>query len=174
MFLAGFMGAGKTCVGEALAARLGWPFVDLDGRIEARQKRKIAEIFRESGESQFRRLEKEELLRVLGELESSSKAAVVSLGGGTFVQADNFAHLQNCGYTVFLDAPLEELWRRAQMAEATRPLAVSENHFRQLYADRHAGYMKADYCVQTGGRKVEEVVREIMELLTPTGRGEPR
>jgi len=172
VFLVGFMGAGKTSVGERLAARMGWPFVDLDGRIETRQERTIADIFRQNGESEFRRLEREELLRLIGELGSSSQGAVVSLGGGTFVQTGNFDCLQNCGYTVFLDAPVEELWRRAQSAEATRPLAISENHFRQLYAARHSGYMKADYCVQTGGRQVEEVAREIMELLRGIGQGE--
>jgi len=174
VFLVGFMGAGKTCVGETLAARLGWLFIDLDGRIESRQERRIGDIFRQSGEGEFRRLEREELLRLVGELESSGQAAVVSLGGGTFVQPDNFTCLQNCGYTVFLDAPVEELWRRAQIAEATRPLAISENHFRQLYAARHSGYMKADYCVQTGDRKVEEVAEEIMELLRGTVQGEQR
>ena len=174
MFLVGFMGAGKTSVGERLAARLGWPFMDLDGRIETRQERTIADIFRQSGESEFRRLEREELLRLIKELGSSNQAAVVSLGGGTFVQADNFDCLQNCGYTVFLDAPVEELWRRAQIAEATRPLAISENHFRQLYAARHSGYMKADCCVQTGGRQVDEVAGEIMQLLRGIGQGERR
>lgn len=171
MFLVGFMGAGKTCVGEALAAYLGWPFVDLDGRIEARQQRKIADIFHASGESEFRRLESEELQRVLGELEASMPA-VVSLGGGTFVSPANATSLATCGYTVFLDAPVEELWQRAQATAGARPLAISENHFRQLYAARRSRYMEADYCVLTGGRSVEEVAAEIATLLHSIGQGE--
>ena len=164
------MGAGKTSVGEALAAHLGCRFIDLDGRIEARQKLKISEIFRDSGESEFRRLESEELQQVLAEVEG--KAAVVALGGGTFVHPANAHSLHNCGYTVFLDAPVELLWQRAR-AQGARPLAVSENHFRQLYAARRSRYMEADCCVQTGGRPLAEVVAEIAARLPwATGKGE--
>ncbi|HEV2117233.1 MAG TPA: shikimate kinase [Terriglobales bacterium] len=172
MFLVGFMGAGKTSVGQALASRLGWQFFDLDGRIEAGQKRAIADIFRENGENEFRRLESEELQRLLRELESSTGGAVVALGGGTFVQPAHAHSLRNCGYTVFLDAPVAELWRRAQAAQGTRPLALSENHFRQLYAARRTRYMEADHCVRTEGRAVAEVAAEIAARLELGG--EPR
>ena len=57
MILVGFMGAGKSCVGRALATTLGWGFEDLDERIEKNTGRRIADIFRESGEDEFRRLE---------------------------------------------------------------------------------------------------------------------
>jgi shikimate kinase len=164
------MGAGKTSVGAALATRLGWRFIDLDGRIEARQQRSISDIFRDSGESEFRRLESEELQQVVAEVEA--KASVVALGGGTFVHPANTLSLRNCGYTVFLDAPVEQLWRRAQ-AQGARPLAASENHFRQLYAARRSRYMEADCCVQTGGRPVAEVVAEIAARLPwATSKGE--
>ena len=166
------MGAGKTSVGEALAARLEWRFIDLDGRIEARQQRKIADIFRDSGESEFRRLESEELQQVMAEVQG--KAAVVALGGGTFVSPANAHSLRSCGYTIFLDAPVEQLWRRAQ-GQGARPLAISENHFRQLYAARRSRYMEADCCVQTGGRPVAEVVAEIAARLPwATGKGEAK
>jgi shikimate kinase len=165
------MGAGKTSVGEALATLLGWRFIDLDGRIEARQQRKISDIFRDSGESEFRRLESEELRQVLAEVEGKA-AAVVALGGGTFVHPANSHSLRNCGYTVFLDAPVQQLWQRSQ-AQGARPLAVSENHFRQLYAARRSRYMEADCWVQTGGRPVLEVVAEIAARLPwAVGKGE--
>jgi shikimate kinase len=175
VFLVGFMGAGKTGVGKALASRLGWQFFDLDERIEAGQKRTIADIFRENGENEFRRLESEELQGLLREREASGAGAVVALGGGTFVQPVNAPPLLSCGYTVFLDAPVEELWRRAQAAQGTRPLALSENHFRQLYAARRSRYMEADYCVQTEGRAMAEVAAEIAaRLQLEPGKGEPR
>ncbi len=88
VFLVGFMGAGKTTVGRALATQLGWRFIDLDDHIEARQKRSIAEIFRESGEIEFRRAEATELRNLLAGLPIAG-AAVVALGGGAFVQKDN-------------------------------------------------------------------------------------
>ena len=173
VFLLGFMGVGKTSVGEVLAAQLGWRFIDLDERIEARAGKRIADIFRDSGEGEFRRAEKEELRRVLTELESAD-GAVVALGGGAFVQQENAGLLaESAAHCVFLDAPVEALWQRAQAALGERPLAVSENHFRQLYAARRPRYMEADCCVQTEGRTVAEVAAEIVaRLQLGTGKGE--
>ena len=175
IFLVGFMGAGKSSVGRALAERLRWAFIDLDERLEVRHRRKIADIFRQDGEAQFRRWESEELRRIVEEVEGNAGyAAVVALGGGTFVQPANVSTLSHCGYTVFLDAPVEELWERAQMAAGTRPLALSENHFRQLYVQRRSRYMEADHHVQTGGRQTEAVATEIAALLGQVGEGEPQ
>ena len=174
VFLVGFMGAGKTSVGEALARQLGWRFIDLDQRIEARAGRRIADIFRDSGESEFRRAEMDELQRVIAEMDGGG--VVVALGGGTLVQPENTGRLAACAACcVFLDAPVEELWQRAQAARGERPLALSENHFRQLYAARRPRYMEADYCVQTLGRTVAEVVADIAaRLQAETAKGESR
>src|SRR5271169_5659788 len=65
--LVGFMGAGKSSVGAALSRRLGWPFEDLDERIQAREQPSIEEIFRLSGEAVFRRLEHEALRSLISE-----------------------------------------------------------------------------------------------------------
>ncbi len=65
VFLVGFMGAGKTSVGRSLSRRLGWDFEDLDDRIQARAGRSIAEIFRDLGETEFRRLENAALRELL-------------------------------------------------------------------------------------------------------------
>ena len=65
VFLVGFMGAGKSSVGAALGRRLNWIFEDLDDRIERRERRTVAEIFRESGEPAFRRAERSALQDVL-------------------------------------------------------------------------------------------------------------
>ena len=78
--LVGFMGAGKSSVGTALSRRLGWPFEDLDERIQAREQRSIEQIFRQSGEAAFRKLEHESLRLLVGELNPSAR--VIALGGG--------------------------------------------------------------------------------------------
>src|SRR6185503_11348550 len=85
--LVGFMGAGKTTVGRALAEKLGWEFVDLDDLIQARDGRTIPEIFEESGERAFRNLEQQ----VLREFVNSFRAnpSVLSLGGGAFIDNTN-------------------------------------------------------------------------------------
>jgi shikimate kinase len=169
VFLVGFMGAGKSSVGRALGQRLGWDFEDLDDRIERREGRTIAEIFRESGEREFRRAERAALLQVLDELwKGDSK--VVALGGGAFVQTANAALLEAAGVpTIFLDAPVEELWRRCRQQVddvRERPLLGSTERFRELYESRRTGYLKASLRIETGGRSVEAVVSEIGEALS--------
>src|SRR5882672_9348120 len=72
VFLVGFMGAGKTSVGSALASALGWRFVDLDARIVAKTGRTVAEIFQADGEASFRRLEHDELPLLLAELNTAN------------------------------------------------------------------------------------------------------
>ena len=51
VYLVGFMGAGKSTIGRALAAQLGWSFVDLDTEIEHSQKMSVRDIFSKPGEA---------------------------------------------------------------------------------------------------------------------------
>jgi shikimate kinase len=169
VFLVGFMGAGKTSVGRALGQRLNWIFEDLDDRIQVREGRTVAEIFRASGESEFRRAESAALQHVLEELRGGS-TRIIALGGGAFVQRENAALLEASGMsTVFLDAPVEELWQRCRtqaMENGTeRPLQQSMEQFRKLYATRRKSYSKASLSVQTGSRTVETIAAEIAKAL---------
>ncbi len=169
VFLVGFMGAGKSSVGRALGQRLNWIFEDLDDHIQAREGRTVADIFRDSGESEFRRAEHAALRHVLEELQGGG-TRIVALGGGAFVQKENAALLGTCGVpTVFLDAPVEELWQRcrtqANKSGTERPLLRSREQFRQLYETRRKSYAKASLKIQTGGRTVETIAAEIAKAL---------
>lgn len=169
VFLVGFMGAGKTSVGRALGRRLNWIFEDLDDRIERREGRTIAEIFRDSGEAAFREAEHAALRQVLEEA-GGGVARIIALGGGAFVQRDNAALLQAARFpVVFLDAPVEELWRRCRVqAEGVgieRPLLGNEEQFRQLYRTRRRHYLRATRRIETGGRPVDTIAAEIAETL---------
>jgi len=101
---------------------------------------------------------------------SGGSAKIVALGGGAFVQRENAALLEASGMpTVFLDAPVEELWQRCR-TQATengteRPLQRSVEQFRKLYAIRRKSYSKASLRVQTGSRTVETIAAEIAKAL---------
>jgi len=177
VLLVGFMGAGKTTVGRALGEQLGWQFEDLDERIERRAGRTVPEIFRVSGESEFRRAEQGALRAVLRELRSGAEK-IVALGGGAFAQKKNVRLIQAAGVpTVFLDAEIEELWRRcsAQACEqgVSRPLLGSKESFRELYQARRPHYSQAPFTQQTDGKTVEQIVNEVVEILglDPSGGG---
>ncbi|MFZ0298329.1 MAG: shikimate kinase [Candidatus Sulfotelmatobacter sp.] len=169
MILVGFMGAGKSSVGRALAEQLGWTFEDLDDRIEQREGRKVPEIFRDSGEAGFRRAEFTALKELMRELQATPER-IVALGGGAFVQKEN-ARLIEAGAvsTVFLDAGVDELWRRCrQQAEPEgleRPLRGSLERFGELYEARRRHYLKASFRQETGGKTILEIATEVIQAL---------
>jgi len=172
--LIGFMGAGKSSVGRALGEQLGWTFEDVDERIEQRERRKVAEIFRESGESGFRLAEHAALKEMLSELQAEVEKIVagriVALGGGAFVQKRNARLIEAGGVpTVFLDASVEELWRRCrQQAErqgVERPLLGDLEGFRALYEARRFHYLKASFRQETCGKTVEGIAAEVVQTL---------
>ncbi|MGA8493741.1 MAG: shikimate kinase [Terriglobales bacterium] len=160
VFLVGFMGAGKTTVGQALSRRLGLPFEDLDDRIQLREGKTIEQIFRESGEAEFRKAETVALRELLAELGSSVR--VVALGGGAFVQPGKAALIKKAEvHSVFLDAPVEELLRRCQEAPNARPLRQNPKQFRELYEQRRRFYMKAAVRIETNGKDVDAIAAEV-------------
>jgi shikimate kinase len=171
VFLVGFMGAGKSTVGRALSRRLGWRFEDLDEHVQAREGRSIDTIFRESGEAEFRRAERAALSELLAA--PSSLPMVVALGGGAFAQKETAALVASTGGpTVFLDAPVEELWRRCQAEEDPRPLRRDREQFRQLYEARRPGYLQANLHIQTTGKDIETVAAELASRLGLGERGD--
>lgn len=165
--LIGFMGAGKSSVGRELARMMGTTFTDLDDEIVRTAGRPVAEIFQYEGEAEFRRIEREQLRVMLEEVDPAP--GVLALGGGAFVQFGNEEMLRESGATiVFLDADVQELQRRCQKPANARPLATSEQKFRELYEERHDIYARAHHTINTRGRTIEQVAHEVMLLAVPS------
>jgi shikimate kinase len=164
------MGAGKSSVGRKLGDLLGWAFEDLDERIELRERRTVAEIFRDSGEAAFRHAEHTALKELLKALRSG-EGKVVALGGGAFVPERNAALIEAEGVpTVFLDASVEELWQRcgeqAERQGMERPLLSGYvERFRELYETRRPYYLKARYRQETSGKKITAIAAEVIQAL---------
>jgi len=152
--LIGFMGAGKTTVGLALAKLLGWRFRDLDGVIEERENLSIGRIFAERGEAAFRQAETAALRDLLQERPAAGDL-VLALGGGAFVQEENRLMLEEAGaITVLLEAPLEELQRRCRDEQKVRPLAGQESDFAALTTLQKRLLQKAASLLKPGGMLV--------------------
>jgi shikimate kinase len=170
VFLVGFMASGKSTVGPELARRLGWDFVDLDSIIEARARKSVPEIFRDQGERGFRHAESTALQDLTQSLERNS---VVALGGGAFAQEKNRAALRDW-LTVFLNAPVEELWRRSLADGIERPLRKGRDQFAGLHAERLPFYRQATITVETAGREVASICAEIEAALRLSAAEEGR
>lgn len=162
LYLAGFMGSGKTTVGRILADRLGWQFADLDAEIEAREQSTIGHIFESRGEPEFRRIESEVIGSYVRHVERGSPT-VIALGGGAFVQQVNFDLIKNHGISIWLECSFEAVQRRLAVQTHERPLARDPIRFRKLFDDRQPAYGRADFRVD-GNCDTERAVEAILEL----------
>ncbi len=159
IYLVGFMGSGKTTVGALLAEQLDWPFSDLDQIIEESQKTSISEIFETKGGQYFRKLEHAALKGII-----HKKPAVVALGGGTVIQAENRKLIYEAeGITIWLEVSFEVLWSRCANLKH-RPLARDRTSFRRLFQERLPVYQKSEFCLTTDHLSSRQVVKKILDL----------
>jgi shikimate kinase len=189
--LTGFMGAGKSTVGRILAARLRWPFLDVDSVITTEHGRTIAQIFADHGEEHFRRLEAEATARVLDPAHEYNQA-VIALGGGA-IETETVRELLFSSdlsrptsvpatVTIFLSAPLPDLLARChvepgptqstetQSTETTdetpvRPLLTAAEPPEDRLARRLPHYRRAHLTLDTAGIPAVEVVERIVGWL---------
>lgn len=159
IYLVGFMGAGKTTVGRALARRLDWRFEDIDERIERADGRDVATIFRQSGEPFFRALERQALVDLLPD-----RGVVVATGGGTPVDPSNRAIMTRDGAVAWLDAPFPVIAARLP-ADGRRPLAANRREMERLYNDRLGAYAHAHARFDVSRLGVDEIVDHVADWL---------
>jgi shikimate kinase len=170
IFLTGFMGSGKSTIGPILANTIGYDFVDVDRLIEAKADARVVQIFERHGEQRFRELEFEVLCEV-----AERDHCVVSLGGGTIANEENFALIRRSGIIVYLRLEPDEIYQRVHH-RPDRPLLWDgsgnllsadqlQERIRQLLADRERYYEQADVIVPSDRRRVGVTVDEIVRRL---------
>jgi len=160
--LIGLMGAGKTTVGQLLAARLGWTFVDLDQRIEEKSGRTVPQIFAESGEEAFRRYERQ----LTAEL-ASAERIVLAPGGGWPMFDENVAAISSNTAFIWLQVSAEEAVQRLR-GGPERPLLAGNDpveRARALHNARSERYAEIGHAVGTEKRAPADVASEIMSIL---------
>lgn len=117
IFLIGYMGSGKSTLGNALAPLTGLRFIDLDDYIEGREGMKISEIFAKRGEEAFREMERQTLAEV-----AAMEDVIIGCGGGTPCRPGAMELMNARGTTVYLDASFPRLLARLKEGRAKRPL----------------------------------------------------
>lgn len=166
IFLLGYMGAGKTTLGKALAKEMNLPFVDLDWHIEGRYHKTVQELFAEKGEAGFRELEKQ-MLHEVAEFED----VIISVGGGTPCFFDNMEFMNSKGSTVFLNAGVDVLFRRLRVATQSRPLLRGKSDeelksfITQALANRKEHYRKAVYVLNADELESNEQIKGTVSRL---------
>jgi len=163
VLIVGFMGAGKSVCGRLLARRVGRCFVETDDMIVARDGRAIPEIFRQSGEETFRRLEGEVL-----EALALKSGDVIATGGGLPCRDDRMEVLRALGTVVWLRGDLPELLARARRLGGRPMLERSPEDIETLYRAREPYYARAHVTVDTAGLGVDQVVARVLAALRRT------
>ena len=165
LFLIGYRGSGKTSVAKLIAARLRRPCVELDELIEHDAGMTIREIFEQQGESVFRDFEQRWLAKAC-----ESAAQVISAGGGVVLRDANRAVMRDSGRCVWLRAAPRELARRLAAdanTTAQRPSLTSQGTIEEiesLLRERTPAYEDmADYIIDTDGRTIDDVARDVVE-----------
>jgi len=175
--LIGFRGSGKSTVGPLLAERLGWAFIDADAEIERRAGRTIRQIFEESGEPEFRRIEREVMADLL-----QSDRRVIAAGGGAVLDPQTRAALRNSGPVVWLRAEIETLTARIETDPTTRQrrprLTTSggKTEVEHLLAERNPIYARcATVAVDTDRLAAEQITEQILrDIAAAIDEGKPQ
>ena len=157
--LVGFMGTGKSSVGQSAAAQLHFRFADTDELIEARAGMTISAIFNGEGEARFREYER----AITVDLNRLHRT-VIATGGGLVAQPENLESLKSHALVICLWASPETIWERVRH-QTHRPLLQSPEplaRVRELLAEREPSYRQADVLVNTEMRSVKEVVHHVI------------
>lgn len=160
VFLIGLPGAGKSTVGQAVAAKLHIPFIDLDCDIEITAGKSIARIFAEDGEARFRALEKEATERL------PLTPAIVAPGGGWISNEAIGVLVPRPGHTIYLRVEPRTAALRLGAAAADRPLLAgnTQQELERLLAARKGLYESADAVVDTDKHPIAHVITLTAEL----------
>lgn len=166
IILVGYMCAGKTTVGKALAKELGRTFYDLDWYVEERFHKKVPQIFAEEGEARFRDLERR-MLHEVAEFEN----IVLSCGGGTPCHFDNMDYMNSVAETYYLKATPETLIQHIAISRGERPLlkGKSPDELREFVsaqlAEREPYYEKAQHIVDINVLDSFDKIKDIVSLI---------
>ncbi|BAO54125.1 shikimate kinase [Nonlabens marinus] len=167
--LLGYMGSGKTTVGQELALQMSWRHLDLDDYIESKKKMTISQIIESKGILFFRKLEQTCLIELL----EGAEQTVISLGGGTPCYYDNMKLIIEAPHTrsIYLRANVPFLTYRLFPEKAHRPLiaaTTSEENLAEFIGkhllERSVFYNQADFTIDVQGKSPELLVREITGL----------
>lgn len=161
--LIGFMGSGKSTIARELAKKIDYKVLDMDEDIEVAEGRPITEIFAEEGEDYFRDLETSYLEKI-----ARMDHKIISTGGGVVVKAENRPLLHEAGIVIFLEADVAHIMKNVK-GDTKRPLLKDENVEAKIVSMLEVRdplyFAVADVIIQTSGKSVKTIVKEILALI---------
>ena len=162
--LVGLRVAGKTTLGQMLAKKLGWPFVELNRVVEQEYGASISMLIEMSGVTTFRRYEQASLEKVIAEHDK----VVIATAGGIVANPETYALLLRRTHTVWVQAQPQEHMGRVMAQGDFRPMAENRAAMNDLVAildARKADYAQAEAQLDTSGEKVEQSLSKLLKVV---------
>lgn len=163
LYLIGYSGVGKSSIGKILAKDLNLKFIDTDELIEQQYKKSINDIFTDSGEKKFRKIESEIIKKI-------KNKNIVACGGGLPCFNKNMEFITRFGTSIYLKASTDELYRRLKVSLKIRPLLANKTeeeihkYIKKTIKTREKFYKKANYTIDTDGLMINKVLTKIYSL----------
>ncbi|MCF6094903.1 shikimate kinase [Microaerobacter geothermalis] len=161
--LIGFMGVGKTTIGQLVAKKLYRDFIDIDEQIEKMYKMPVTQIFKELGESKFRKMEREMII----DLCKNTRLKIISLGGGAYLQEEvRKICLEKC-IVFFLDLSWDSWRDRLPLIIDSRPVLQNKTveEIEELFFKRRDAYSLHNSKISTNDLDPETIANDIVESL---------
>jgi shikimate kinase len=165
LFLIGLPGSGKSTLGRELALQLNLMLVDTDMEIVTKEGKTIEEIFKDSGEEYFRKLEQSVLHKIL-----EKNNQLISTGGGMPCFYDNIDQMNKRGVVIFIDVPVENIHQRLiGQRSQKRPMLEGKtdsevlDFLKQKYKERTPYYSKAEIIIRGANIKAQEIIEKLNE-----------
>lgn len=170
IFLTGFMGSGKSTIGQIMANKIGYGFVDIDKQVEELTKLSISDIFVLKGEKYFREIERKTLEKI-----SRYDHYIVALGGGTILNPTNLKLIKSNGVLIYLKADVENLFNRLRKTY-DRPILLTKDgknlnnielrkKIQEILQTREPYYQMSHYTIDTSNKNLNDIVDETVNLL---------
>ena len=167
IFLIGYMGTGKSSVAKFLSNKWGWNVLEMDEMLVQQEGMSISDIFKTYGEEYFRDAESNLIQEIC-----MQEDKVVSCGGGVVLRSQNVEMMKQGGTIVLLTASPETILERVK-DDTTRPLLqgnMTIAFLSEMMEKRREKYEKAaDVMVQTDGKQIAEICKEIIEKIKVMG-----
>jgi shikimate kinase len=162
VLLIGMMGAGKTTVGHALSARLGWPYLDNDDLLARAVGKDTRRVQEQDGQAALRRAESLALTVAL----NVEAPVIAGVAGGVVTDTADRERLRHGGFVVWLRADLDTLVARVRGTDRPWLGASPETAMRELYAGRAPLYAEvASLIVDVAGATPEATAEQIAVAL---------
>ena len=165
IYFVGYMGVGKTRIAKKLGDNLGLIVCDTDQEIEKQENTSIKEIFKQKGESYFRKIETDLLKK-------NNDKLIISCGGGTAVYNNNMSIINNKGISIYLRASHNYLYEKLKNNNKNRPLISNfknedlEKYIKKDLFNRERFYNQAKYTVNVENKSDNEILREINTFIS--------